>query len=209
MTDAPDESDLVVPVERVAARLGVTAPTAAQRAVIADAIRDAQADVVAYLGRPITPTTVTETGRWPFAGGWRLDLAGDESEVEYVSVEPEIEGTGPAAYATGYFTVTYRMGLDVANDPALRPILRYVLESALNLPEVLTLYKSTGAQGELRTVSAEGQSVTFGSATLGGGGQAGSGAPGALPTLSSLDRWRVAGRRVYQGSSRLGVREGW
>jgi hypothetical protein len=146
---------------------------------------------------------------YPFAGGWSFPDE-DETILNVVSVVPEMhDGTPPVP--TGLFTVTYRVGLDAANDPALRPIRRYVLAHAMNSPEVVRVWKiATGTKGEVRTLSAEGQSVSFTAPTLGGGGgKAGSGEPGSLPTLASLDRWRLAGRRVYQAPTRYGLREPW
>jgi hypothetical protein len=210
MTEPAPETDLVVTPEQVAAKAGISTMTPAQREIIADAIRDAQADIVGYLGREISPQTRTATAMYPFAGGWSFPDE-DETIQSVVSVTPETyAGTSPPV-PTGLFTVTYRVGLDAANDPALRPIRRYVLTHAMNSPEVTRVWKiATGTQGEVRTLSAEGQSVTFTAPTLGGGGgKAGSGEPGALPTLASLDRWRLAGRRVYQAPTRYGLREPW
>ena len=201
--DLPDDPDLVVSAETVAVKARFPLPlTASQRQTITEAILDAQADVVAYLGRAITPELRTEEHRWAWEGEeWNLVALGDDPLIRVVSAVPE---TDPVTGLPGdYFTVTYLAGLDTRHDPALRTIRRYVALHAMNSPEVTALWKVvTNAKGEIRSVSAEGQSVSWAPATLGGGGKAGSGEPGALPTLASLDRWRVAGRRVHQGKTR-------
>lgn len=208
MTEPQTEAGLVVTPEALAAAAGVATLTTVQRAAVVEAIRDAQDDVVAYLGVPITPTVRVAHGCYPYVNGW--SLPDGDLLIDVVSVTPE---TYPedSTQVTGLFTVTYRTGLDAANDPELRPIVRYVRAHALNSPEFTRLWKTaTGAQGEIRNVSAEGQSISFTAATLGGGGgKAGSGEPGALPSLASLDRWRVADRRVHQAPTRFGARELW
>jgi hypothetical protein len=197
---APEPQDpdgLVIPTSLLAKRAKLDATDPAVHEVLVEAIQDAQADVVGYLGRAIVPTEYEETGvgsTW--TGEW--DLAPlDEPVLEVLSATPELAADGVTP--TGYYTVVYRAGIDAADttDASLHPIRRYVRAHALNSPEVTKLWQSTGGKGEVRSVSAEGQSISYGPATLGGGGEAGSGVPGALPKLSSLDFWRVAGRRAY------------
>lgn len=193
---------LIIEPEALAKAAGIPLPLDdAQTETITEAILDAQADVVAFLGQPITPETFVQTDCYPYGDAWVLTAHGDTDIVDIVSVAPQTAGGQP----TGYFTVTYTAGLDAANDPALRPIRRYVKAHALNSPEFVRTWKdATGAQGEVRSVTASGQSITLSGATLGGGGgKPGSGEPGALPVLGSLDRWRVAGRRVYQARTRF------
>lgn len=206
VTPNPVDPPLVVTPERLAAAAGIDTLTPSHRDIVIDAILDAQADVEAYLGQPILRVPRTETGRYPWADGWNLAGGGDGS-VTVTSVTPETAPTTGAL--TGYFTVTYLVGLDAAADPTLRPIVRYVTAHALNSPGFVRLWRTvTSAQGVVKSLSAEGQSVSFDTPTLGGGGgKPGSGEPGSLPTLASLDRWRVAGRRVYQAASRYGAWE--
>lgn len=200
--DTPENPALVVTPESVAVRAKMPLPlTPEQRETITDAILDAQADVVAYLGRDLLPVEVTETDLWSWGADdtWDFKALGDEPLVRVLRIVAQETGGVP----NGYFTVTYLRGLDAAHDAALHPIRRYITAHAMNSPEFTSMWKvATRAQGDVKSLSAEGQSVSFTTPTLGGGGDAGSGKPGALPTLGSLDRWRLAGRRVHQGPTR-------
>lgn len=193
MADPP----LVVPIADVAQAAGLD--EVEHQDVIRDAILDAQADVVAHLGRVITPTTFVETAREPdWSGGWNLTpLDHPVTEVTSAVASTYSDGT-----PTGYYTITYTAGLDARTDEVLHPIRRYIKAHALNSPAITRLWRDTPeGQGGIRSASTQGQTITYERATLGGGGAPGSGVPGALPTLASLDRWRVAGRRVYQRQS--------
>lgn len=73
----------------------------------------------------------------------------------------------------------------------------------MNNPTLLAyLVRTGGGRGEIKSVnvSTEGQakSVTYSSLSYGGGGDAGSGVPGALPSITTLDTWRKRNRRVHQ-----------
>jgi hypothetical protein len=200
--DLPEDPTLAVSPERLAVKVGIPLQlTSEQREIAVDAIRDAQADVTAYLGRQILPTVGVDTERWPWPRGWNLTGLGDEPLIRVLGSVPETDENGDLS---GYFTVTYLYGLDVVNDPTLRPILRFITAHAMNSTAFTDLWKRvTRTKGEIRSLSAEGQSVSWTPATLGGGGgKAGDGSPGSLPTLASLDRWRIAGRRVHQGATR-------
>jgi hypothetical protein len=115
--------------------------------------------------------------------------------LRIVSTVAELDTGGQP---TGTFTVTYLTGLDPRNEPSQRPILRYIVAHALNSPEVWRTWVATGVRGPVTSVSAEGQSISYGAITLGpaGGGGSQPGAPGTMPTLKSLDRWRR--RSVWQ-----------
>jgi hypothetical protein len=194
--DLPESATLLVSPESIAVLAGVGLPlNSAQREIITGAITDAQSDVRTYLGRVIVPTLYTETGRHDNGHGqWNLD-PDNVPLLEVLAVTPETsDGT-----ATGRFTITYRAGLDAKNDPDLSPIVRYVKAAALNSPEIILMWKAaTRARGDVKSVTTDGQSISYDTPSLGGGGAAGSGSPGALPNLASLDYWRVAGRRVFQ-----------
>lgn len=202
--DLPENDTLVVSPETIAVKAGISLPLSAEdRDTLTEAILDAQADVEGYLGRPVVPITYVETGRYPGADGWDLVEHGDDPVVTVISAIPETDAE--TTQPTGYYTVTYTAGLDARREEVLRPIRRYITAHAMNSPEITRLWVTAGGRGQVKTVSAEGQSITFESATLGGGGNAGSGNPGALPTLSSLDRWRLAGRRVHVARTRTTV----
>ncbi len=201
--DLPDDPSLIISPEVIAARAGIPLPlTDDQRETLTEAILDAQSDVSAYLGVPLTPEVFVQRDLWPDRDQWTLTAHGDLDIVGVLSADPQMFAGAP----TGYFTVTYAAGLDARNDSLLRPIRRYVRAHAMNSPEVVRAWKvAVNPSGEIRSLSAEGQSVSFTAPTLGGGtGKAGSGEPGTLPTLGSLDQWRVAGRRVHQGPTHYG-----
>jgi hypothetical protein len=196
-----------LPIEAttLADRLGLSAATRDNRVLLESAIGDAVADVEAYLGRAVMPRQFTETHRVPssFDGGWNLTPL-EEPVVTIDTITAETVGDPPVP--TGYFTIVYTAGLD-CRDPDKAPILRYITAHAENSPAVTRLFQTTSPQGRtISSASTTGQSVTYTPTTLGGGGPAGSGAPGALPTLTSLDRWRLAGRRVFQ---RAGTADVW
>ena len=180
---------VTLPVEAsvLAARIGLSVRDASHRTLIEGAILDAQADVEAHLNRPVMPVEYVEAHRYDTGNGWSLTPL-DTPVRSIVSAVPETIGDPPVP--TGYFTVTYTAGLD-CRDPDKRPILRYITAHAMNAPEVVRLWEQHSSQDRSVTgVSVEGQGISYAPATLGGGGAAGSGAPGALPTLSSLDKWR-------------------
>ncbi len=191
-----------ISVADLAARLGIGTGDNGVDTVLADAITDAQADVEGYLGRVIMPTQFTETGCWAMYGGYDL-IPLDEPVRSIDTAVAETAGSPP--YDTGYFTVTYTAGLD-CTEADKRPILRYVTAHAMNDPQVLRVWEQvTGGHGAITSVSAEGQSISYGAVNFGGGGLAGSGVPGALPSLPSLDRWRRAGRRVFTRKTPIGA----
>lgn len=190
---------LIVTADYIARRLGLPRPLSADdQWTVEEAITEAQSDVEAYLGRAITPTQYTETGLWKaFDGSYLLTY------WPLVDIVSETAETDPdTAQLLGTWTVVYTAGLDAANDPLLAPIRRYVVAAAMNSPSVTDLWEAAqpSAGRVVTSVSAEGQSVSYANTSPAGGqiGPAGSGSPGALPLLSSLDRWRIAGRRVFQ-----------
>jgi hypothetical protein len=188
---------LVVQPADLADYLGIASPTSDQLAAFGRSLADAQADVTGYLGWPIPPATKTEHNLWPAADGWRLEI--DPGHVvEVVSADAELDTDN---VPTGYWTVTYRYGLDVTNDPGseLYPIWRFILRHAAASPEVARVWRAaTGATSGVKSVSTDGQSITYDAVAVpgGGGGAAGSGALGAPPVLGSLSRWKK--RSVYQ-----------
>lgn len=196
---------LPITVTQVGTRLGVNLANQADKAVVEAAIQDAVDDVEAYLGRAITPQTYVEQHRWPVWGGWELTPL-DRPVRSITSAVPETVDGDP----TGYYTVTYVAGMDCATERDKRPILRYLTAAVLSDPAVVRLWTRLRSDPRQVTgVNVEGQGVTFATPRqeLGGGdAKPGSGEPGALPTLKSLDRWRRAGRRAY---TRRGGEDSW
>jgi hypothetical protein len=191
MTDPP----LIVTAEDIAGRLRLPEPLSVEdRSTLEGAIGDAQADVVAYLGRPLTPEVYTESGLIPYAEGWRLQNS------PLISIQSATAEAHPndATWPTGRFTVTYTAGIDAANDPDLHPIRRFIFTHALYSPDVQMVFRTIAPDRARRAywVTVEGQQVRYDDIYATSGAKPGSGAPGSLPTLKSLDRWRLAGRRV-------------
>lgn len=201
--DLPEDDSLIVSPEYLAKRAKMTLPLSEDdRETIREAILDAQSDVVAYLGRPILPAVRVEANVFPYPDGWRLNSLGDDDLIGIVSAVAETDpGTGEP---NGLFTITYRYGIDARLDE-YRPIRRYVIAHTLNSSEFTTLWSArTKAKGRITSLSAEGQSVGFAKPTLGreDTGKPGDLSPGSLPTLASLDYWRLAGRRVHVATTR-------
>lgn len=197
--DLPEVPDLIVSPEKLAKKAKIPLPLSEEnRELIIDCIRDAQADVISYLGRQIVPTVFSEAGRVDVFGHWDLTPL-DIPLIEITGVTTEMSNGQP----TGRFTITYSAGLNVKDDPALSPIRRYITAHAMNSPEFVLLWReATKIRGNIKSSTTDGQSVSYDTPTLGGGGVAGSGAPGALPTKASIDKWRLAGRRIYQRPTR-------
>ena len=199
MTQQPaeDARPTVVDPQWVAERYKVPV-TPDNLAMIRNQLLDAQSDVAAYLGRSITPTQYTVHGIYPMGPQWVFDPK-DEPVRAIDSVTAEVDIVGNP---TGYYTIVYTAGLDATdlNDDELAPIRRYVVAAAVNSDEFLTVWSSTpaGQARRIKSSTTEGQSVTYENVRLGGGGVAGSNLPGALPSISSLDKWRIAGREVFQ-----------
>lgn len=190
------------PAQKLATRLGILTPSDEVLDVLQFAIEDAEDDVVTYLGRPIYPVQRTAGGLFPLLSGWNLPTSDPVRRIVSTTAEHWPDGS-----LTGTFTVVYEVGLDYLNDPELRPIRRYVLAAAQNDPNLLqylTRHALVLGQVQSVSVSTEGQSktVTRSAPAFGGGGQAGSDSPGALPSKTSLDRWRLANRRVHAAPDR-------
>jgi hypothetical protein len=207
--DFEEPCPLVVPVEKIAIRLGLSQPLDdTSTEIITGAIYDAQAEVEGYLGRPITPTTFIETGRIAYPDGWRLR---ESKVISITSAEPEADPI--SGQPTGRYTITYIAGID-ATQPIYLPVRRYIENTVLRSGDVVRLWQSMqGKKAQrVRSVSVEGQSISYEYLTPGGveslassRAQAGPQATNGAPTLKSLDRWRLAGRRVFirPGRSRV------
>lgn len=199
--DLPERDDLVISPEALAQSIKIPLPLSDDtRETLTRAILGAQADIFGYLGQPIIPRVYVEHGVYSWGDEWRLTAHGDTPLIKVISTVPE-------AGEWDTWTVTYLAGLDARTGEEFEPIRRYLFAHAANAPDVVRVWRSTAnPEKVIKSSSTEGQSVSYEVPTLGGGGAAGSGAPGALPTLSSLDFWRVAGRRVHQGATHFGER---
>lgn len=190
---------LVVQPELIARRLGLPQPLDERdRWIIEQAIIDAQADLEAYLGRPITAQQYTQTGMLPVGGDYNL------THWPVIAIISTTAETGPDGRPTGLFTVVYTAGLDGVNDPELEPIRRFVRAHALYSDGVQALFRRL-APDQARKVTSlgvEGQNVTYADTYAVAADAAQVGLPGALPTFKSVDRWRLAGRRVHQPPTR-------
>jgi hypothetical protein len=185
--DLPETDTLIVSPEDLAEDADMTLPlTDSQRRIITRSILAAQSKVVAHLGRAIVPTVYTEHGRWDVFGQWNLTPL-DEPVRDVLTVTAETISGQP----TGRYTVTYLAGLDAKNDPDLAPIREFVTADAMNSPGFTRMWRTaTKPERDIRSAATQGQSISYAPATLGGGGK---GQPGELPTLASLNRWRLIG----------------
>lgn len=186
----------VISAESVAARLGLPVPLdPAVQARITEAIEDAEAKVVGELHRPIVAYEDTVPDLEPSytdtygLGDWHVwPQVRDRYDDVYV-----VKGYVPAASGDpDLYDVTFTVGLDVANDPALAPIRQFIKQDAIGTLRADDTFKAVARQ--VTSVSAEGQSVSY--ATGAGAVDA---AGGGL-TLHSLRRWKR--RAVYQRNAR-------
>lgn len=191
---------LVVTVQEVARRLGLPQPLEeSDRWLLEQAIGDAQADLEAYLGRPITEQTYTETGMLPVNGQYVL------THWPVIAITSTTAETDPGTGApTGLYTVVYTAGLDGVADSELEPLRRFVRTHALYSETIQGVLRRLAPESARRVASlgVEGQNVTYADVYQVAGNAAELGLPGALPTFKSCDRWRLAGRRVVQPQTR-------
>ncbi len=211
--DLPVRDDLVVSPEELAVRkLKLPLPLDEEtREILAEAILEAQDDVVAYLGRPILPQVVTEQRTWPVGGA--IEPLSHQPVHEILSEVEHLDGLGNP---TGYWLITYRGGLDARSDAELRPIRRVVLAQAARSDAAVALWTAQGSGTAsdgtgarvVRSVAAEGQSISYDYARPGDagstGGSADAGIVGGPVRWSAIDSWRLRGRRVFQRSGGQG-----
>lgn len=180
----PQPPALAVHPDDLARRVGLDLPLdGEQEWTLREAIADVQAEVEAYLNRPIMPRVVVESGLWP---GYNDRFTLREPDV--VGID-RVTADLRDGFPTGTYTVTYRVGLDARNDPNLAAIKRYVLRRAMVHDSVAALVPVSKRQ--VNSVSVEGQSVSFAPA---GGVEVP--AEQRIPQISSLERWKRRG--VFQ-----------
>lgn len=170
-----------------------------------DALDDATGEVEGYLGRPILPEQRTAYNVFPINGGWRI------REFEPIRAIVSTTPTTDPAGMPGSSTVLYTVGIDYRIDPECSPIRRYITAAALNNYLLLQYAENVlHLRGPVNSisVSTEGQSKNVQFGHLGylppssRSASQGMDYPGQLPKLTTLDRWRRAGRRVTQASDR-------
>lgn len=191
---------LVVTVEEVARRLGLPQPLEeSDRWLIEQAIADAQSDLEAYLGRPVSKGTYTQEHLIKYYSGYQLKY------FPVHSITSETAELDSGGQPTGYWTVVYVAGLDGENDPELEPIRRFVRTHAIYSPTVQALFRRLAPEQarKITNLSVEGQSVTYSDAYATDVRAAEFGLPGSLPSLKSCDRWRIAGRMVHQAPTQV------
>ncbi|MEV8634262.1 hypothetical protein AB0395_21665 [Streptosporangium sp. NPDC051023] len=188
---------LIVSVSDVARHLRIGEPwNEDDRWLIQQAIFDAQTDLEAYLGRPITPRLYTQKGLWPISSHPHGYVLAYTPVIAVLSATPEtFEGQ-----STGRYTVTYTAGLDAANAPDLEPMRRLVRAHAMASPVLRDLAQRLGAASARvpQSVAVEGQSVTYADEKNASQAEQGDRAAGSLPTFATCRQWRIAGRRAHQ-----------
>ncbi|WP_030777648.1 hypothetical protein [Streptomyces sp. NRRL S-920] len=182
--DLPTGQGLVASPEAVADALGVPLPlTSGQRSTYEEEIRNAQADVAAYLNRTLVPTATTLRGITPH---WADAL--DDIDAWPVHLDDIAEVVSYRANPDGTYDVDLLVGLNGAREESVvRYVVAHAAESVRQRPG-----ENAGASRRVSSVSAEGQSVSYDSAPA--PGQA-----GAVPVIGSLNRLR---RLVFQPLSR-------
>ncbi|MFD3514907.1 hypothetical protein [Streptomyces sp. NPDC058657] len=182
--DLPLGQGLVGSPEAVADALGTALPlTSAQRSTYEEAIRDAQADVAAYLNRSLVPTARTLRGVTP-----RTNDALDDIDAWPLHIDDFASVVSYRAQPGGTYDVDLLIGLNGAQEEA---VVRYVVAHAAESVRQRN-DQGAGPGRRISSVSAEGQSVSYDAAPV-------TGQAGALPTINSLNRLR---RLVFEPLSR-------
>lgn len=173
----------LVPASEVATKLGLALPLAPSVEERIDlAISESQDKVEAYLRRPLVATTRTVTGLWATPG---VPLDSSEAWPAAIGILDDrfrVASTVVSVTEPGAFDVTFLVGLDVAGDPALKPIKTYIRGDAV--ADLIADPMFTAVHRVVKSVSAGGQSVTFEPA------ERAAGAVGARMTIESLKQWR-------------------
>lgn len=188
----------LVTTAQVAARLGLSQPLPAPvEARIADAIEESEDKVLTYLGRTsLAATQETVAGLWPDDGFALTDVRAWPQVVGYFDDRYRVVSSVVADADAGTFDVTFSVGLDVANDPELRPIKTFIkADAAAGLGTDARFAALAGIKRIVSSVSGDGQSVSYEKAAT-GAEAAGSGA-----SLTSLKRWRRLS--ISQGHARV------
>ncbi|MFJ8301369.1 hypothetical protein ACIQ9R_36460 [Streptomyces sp. NPDC094447] len=178
--DLPRGGDLIASAEQVADALNIPLPlTAVQRERYWQKIREAQADVLAYIGRPLTPTPRQLLSATPMFG-YALD---DPQAWPIQQYDDVVSVVSHISNADGTYEVQLLVGLDGSTEePIVRYVVAHAAESLRNDPS------DTDGTRRVSSVSAEGQSISYDTAPT-------PGQPGSLPTIDSLSGYK---RLVYR-----------
>ena len=181
----------VVTAEQIARKFRMELPlTPEMQSYIEEHIEDAEGDVQGYLRRPLTARTETLEGLLPRPGGdlddWKTWPQAVAQFDDHVTVDSYVVNAEDAEA----FDVTFKVGLDVANDPELRPIKRWVIAAACEALRNAPEFAEAEVARRVRTVSADGQSVTYDTPSQSGGSDGGGRLPGAPPPIDTLSQWR-------------------
>lgn len=150
----------------LAADFGLGTLTGEQRRRLTGAILSAQRQVSGYLHRPLVPTQAVDK-LWT----WRTD-------DEVLSNPPLVQLISQVYDApSGMVVLTYLGGLDAMSVPEIR---EYISAFAA------TTYRARAplAERDVQSLTVEGQSKTFVA-------RPNPGAPGGIPDIRTLDRWRL------------------
>jgi hypothetical protein len=181
---------LLIDPESVANGLGLEYPLddAIQDKIILQTIEATQAKVELFLNRPLVAKVVTVPAL----------AADDRYELDTIDAWPEAKGMFNDRYRVQssvantadptLYDVTFAVGLDVANDPELASILTFIREDSItacsNNP------RFTAVARIVRSVSADGQSVSYTEQTGRNAQQANADIAGAQLTLNDLRKWK-------------------
>jgi hypothetical protein len=145
--DLPLGQGLLGSPEAVADALGIPLPiTSAQRSAYEQALRDAQADVAAYLHRPVIPRVTTLRAVTP---RWARTL--DEADAWPVYLDDLAEVISYRADADDTYDVDLLVGL---NGPQEESLVRYVVANAAE--SIRQRPDQDGGGRRVSSVSAEG-----------------------------------------------------
>lgn len=208
----PVEPGMVVAADVVARAAGFRTPLSPQaRTLVLDAITAAQADVEAYLNRPLAPEIHVEVLR-PLGDPQQIatyvppigrPLARVFNPEHYYLGHPlrsddvlSLISAVPYGGSAGLFTVTYLAGLDGKAHP---PIVRYVTAHAAAIARAHPSAQAVGGSDRrVTSKTLQGQSVTYDKESAEGAATT----PGFLPTIEgTLRRYRRSGQAAFQRPS--------
>jgi hypothetical protein len=189
-----DVYELAVDVDEVKSELGLVTLTPAQEAFLRGIIRRVQSELENYLNRMVTIRDVTETGARPRVRDWSIirddeyvtSITGTVPPVSYYLHWPDVHYIHHVdAEVNGTYTVHYVAGLDGKN---ITPIKDYLIVATLEKARNHPLAKQIlGITRTISSVTAASQSVTYDPLPS---GHRDSTAPGAVPWMESLERWK-------------------